>query len=102
MLKNNPKTRNALYLLAVVAAVVAPVVAVTSPEYGAAITTASGVLMAAAGVTAASNITGPESANDVLVDGATFVSDPVVEPDDGAEPDEVGYEPGEAQGRYAA
>lgn len=56
MLNNHPGLRLCVYLLSVLAAVVAPFVAVSSPEYGAAAATASGVLAAAAGITAASNL----------------------------------------------
>lgn len=47
--------RRVLYVLSLAAAVVAPVLAVTAPEYAAAIVTASGVLAAAAGATALAN-----------------------------------------------
>lgn len=59
MLANHPRTRIALYVASVVAAVVAPFVAVTSPEYGAAALSASGVLATAAGVSALMNLTKP-------------------------------------------
>ena len=55
MLKPYPRIRLALYLLALAGSVVAPFVAVTSPDYAAAVVTASGVLNVAALGTAATN-----------------------------------------------
>lgn len=68
MLENHPKIRLALYLLSLVGAVAAPVLAVTHPEYGAAVTTAAGILTAAAGATALSNVApaGPVVVQEVI------------------------------------
>jgi len=57
MLKDHPRIRVALYLLAIAAAAAAPFIAVYAPELGAAAATAAGVLTAAAGATALSNLT---------------------------------------------
>lgn len=77
MLTTHPKLRVGLYVAAVIAAVIAPVIAVTSPDYGTAITTASGVLMAAAGVTAAANVS--TSDRPVVSASATHLSDDEVD-----------------------
>lgn len=61
MLKNHPRIRLGLYLGAVVCSVVAPFVAVTSGDYGAAFVTAASLLNVAALGTAASNIPTVES-----------------------------------------
>lgn len=56
MLAKHPRIRLGLYLASIAAGVVAPFIAVTSPEYGAAALGASGTLAAAAGVTALTNL----------------------------------------------
>ena len=56
MLANHPRIRLAIYLIGLLVAVVAPLVSVAWPEYGAAAVTAAGVLLAAVGVTAATNV----------------------------------------------
>lgn len=63
MLSNHPRIRLGLYLTSIVAAVAAPFVAVSFPDYGAAAATAAGVLAAAAGVTATSNLKEPTDGN---------------------------------------
>ena len=55
MLKNYPRIRLALYLLGLAAAVAAPIIGVAAPDYGTAASTASGILVAAALGTAATN-----------------------------------------------
>lgn len=57
MLKDHRRIRLALYLLGIATAVAAPIVTVAAPDYGPAITTASGVLVTAALGTAATNRT---------------------------------------------
>lgn len=57
MLTNHPRLRLALYIAGLVAAVAAPIVNVNAPDYGVAITTAAGILTAAALGTAATNLT---------------------------------------------
>lgn len=56
MLSSHPKARLVVYILSLAAAVIAPFVAIGAPEYGAAAVTASSILAAAAGITAASNV----------------------------------------------
>lgn len=56
MLARHPRIRLGVYLASVAAAVIAPFVAVGAPEYGAATAAAAGVLAAAAGVTALTNL----------------------------------------------
>lgn len=56
MLANHPKIRLAIYLASLAGLVVAPFVAIVAPEFGPATITAAGVLAAAAGVTAATNV----------------------------------------------
>ena len=56
MLKDHPRARFAIYMLSIALGAAAPVVAVLAPEYGTAIATSAGILGAAAGVVAASNL----------------------------------------------
>lgn len=56
MLKNHPRTRLALYLVSIGAAVAAPFATLAAPDLGAAFVTASSVLAAAAGATALTNL----------------------------------------------
>lgn len=60
MLTNHPRVRLGIYIASILTAVVAPFLAVAFPDYGAAATTAAGVLAAAAGVTATTNIGGAD------------------------------------------
>jgi hypothetical protein len=60
MFEKYPAARLALYALSILFAVAAPFVAIGIPEYGPAVVAASSVLAAAAGVTAASNVTKKE------------------------------------------
>lgn len=57
MLTTHPRIRLALYLAGILGAVAAPVIAVSSPDYGVAVTTAAAVLTTAALGTAATNLT---------------------------------------------
>lgn len=57
MLKDHPRLRLAIYLASIVLGAAAPIIAVIAPEYGTAIATSAGILGAAAGVVAASNVT---------------------------------------------
>lgn len=57
MLSNHPRLRLSIYLMSIGAAVAAPIIAVSSPEYGAAAATAAGVLAGAAGIVASGNLT---------------------------------------------
>lgn len=59
MLTNHPRIRLALYLVYLVLLVVAPILAVAFPDYGAAIASAAGVLAVAAGFQIATNLTPP-------------------------------------------
>lgn len=56
MLKNHPKIRLGLYLLGLAGAVAAPFLAIAWPEAAGATTAAVGVLWAACGLTAATNV----------------------------------------------
>lgn len=56
MFENYPAVRLSLYGLSILAACVAPFVAIGLPDYGPAVVAASSILAAAAGVTAASNV----------------------------------------------
>ncbi|CAI9386095.1 hypothetical protein [Microbacterium sp. T2.11-28] len=59
MLSKHPRIRLGLYLAAVACNFIAPFVAVSSPDYGAAFITGAGILNVAALGTAASNIRQP-------------------------------------------
>jgi len=55
MLKNHPRIRLAIYLAGTIIAAAAPIIAVAFPDYGQAVTVSAGILLAAVGITAASN-----------------------------------------------
>ena len=57
MLNEHPRIRLGIYLASIILGAAAPVLAVLAPEYGTAIATSAGILGAAAGVVAASNVT---------------------------------------------
>lgn len=61
MLRNHPKIRLGLYLASLAGLVAQPFIAILAPEFAVATLTAAGVLAAAAGVTAATNVPKPEA-----------------------------------------
>ena len=62
MLKNHPTIRLGIYLTSIAVSVLAAVIAVAWPDYGAALVTVAGILNAAALGTASSNLTPHDTA----------------------------------------